>query len=56
MPLAHQLLHIKDYSRRLVRAVGYHSLATVEFLVTPDGTPYLIEVNTRLQVDVYKRQ
>nr|WP_296983930.1 pyruvate carboxylase [uncultured Desulfovibrio sp.] len=42
---------LKDYSRRLVRAVGYHSLATVEFLVTPDGTPYLIEVNTRLQVE-----
>lgn len=42
---------LKDYSRRLVRAVGYHSLATVEFLVTPDGEPYLIEVNTRLQVE-----
>lgn len=42
---------LKDYSRRLVRAVGYHSLATVEFLVTPDGSPYLIEVNTRLQVE-----
>ena len=42
---------LKDYARRLVRAVGYHSLATVEFLVTPDGTPYMIEVNTRLQVE-----
>lgn len=42
---------LKDYARRLVRAVGYHSLATVEFLVTPDGEPYLIEVNTRLQVE-----
>ncbi|MDR1856451.1 MAG: pyruvate carboxylase [Desulfovibrio sp.] len=42
---------LKDYARRLVRAVGYHSLATVEFLVTPDGSPYLIEVNTRLQVE-----
>ena len=42
---------LKDYARRLVRAVGYHSLATVEFLVLPDGTPYLIEVNTRLQVE-----
>ena len=38
---------LKDYARRLVRAVGYHSLATVEFLVTP----YMIEVNTRLQVE-----
>lgn len=42
---------LKDYAKRLVRAVGYHSLATVEFLVLPDGTPYLIEVNTRLQVE-----
>ena len=42
---------LKDYARRLISAVGYHSLATVEFLVTPDGTPYLIEVNTRLQVE-----
>ncbi len=42
---------LKDYARRLVSAVGYHSLATVEFLVTSDGTPYLIEVNTRLQVE-----
>ncbi|MDO5536927.1 MAG: pyruvate carboxylase [Desulfovibrionaceae bacterium] len=42
---------LKDYARRLISAVGYHSLATVEFLVTKDGTPYLIEVNTRLQVE-----
>lgn len=42
---------LKEYSRRLVSAVGYHSLATVEFLVDRDGTPYLIEVNTRLQVE-----
>ncbi|MDD6181027.1 MAG: pyruvate carboxylase [Desulfovibrionaceae bacterium] len=42
---------LKDYARRLIREVGYHSLATVEFLVTPDGKPYMIEVNTRLQVE-----
>ena len=42
---------LKEYSRRLVREVNYHSLCTVEFLVTEDGTPYLIEVNTRLQVE-----
>lgn len=42
---------LKEYARRLVRAVGYHSLATVEFLVTPEGEPYLIEINTRLQVE-----
>ncbi|MDR1051805.1 MAG: pyruvate carboxylase [Deltaproteobacteria bacterium] len=42
---------LKDYARELVRAVGYHSLCTVEFLVSLDGRPYLIEVNTRLQVE-----
>lgn len=42
---------LKEYARRLIREVGYHSLATVEFLVTPEGSPYLIEVNTRLQVE-----
>jgi pyruvate carboxylase len=42
---------LKEYSRRLVAAVGYYSLATVEFLVDTDGVPYLIEVNTRLQVE-----
>ncbi len=42
---------LKEYARMLVHEVGYHSLATVEFLVTEDGSPFLIEVNTRLQVE-----
>ena len=42
---------LKDYSCRLAEAVNYHSLCTVEFLVTEEGVPYLIEVNTRLQVE-----
>lgn len=42
---------LKEYAKKLVTAVGYYSLATVEFLVESDGTPYLIEVNTRLQVE-----
>ncbi len=42
---------LKQYSRELIRHVGYSSLATVEFLVDPEGNPYLIEVNTRLQVE-----
>ena len=42
---------LKEYARRLIKEVGYHSLATVEFLVTPEGKPYMIEVNTRLQVE-----
>jgi len=42
---------LKGYAEKLVKAVGYHSLATVEFLVDAAGRPYLIEVNTRLQVE-----
>lgn len=42
---------LKEYAVRLVKAVNYHSLATVEFLVDMHGTPYLIEANTRLQVE-----
>ncbi len=42
---------LKDYAKALVTAVGYFSLATVEFLVDEDQNPYLIEVNTRLQVE-----
>jgi pyruvate carboxylase len=42
---------LKDYAERLVRETGYYSLATVEFLVDEKSQPYLIEVNTRLQVE-----
>jgi pyruvate carboxylase len=42
---------LKEWAEKLIKHVGYYSLATVEFLVEPDGTPYLIEVNTRLQVE-----
>ncbi|MDR2459671.1 MAG: pyruvate carboxylase [Deltaproteobacteria bacterium] len=42
---------LKEYSVALVKKVGYSSLCTVEFLVTADGSPYMIEVNTRLQVE-----
>ncbi|MDR1546098.1 MAG: pyruvate carboxylase [Deltaproteobacteria bacterium] len=42
---------LKGYARALVRAVNYSSLGTVEFLVEESGRPYLIEVNTRLQVE-----
>lgn len=42
---------LKAYARELCASVGYYSLATVEFLLDKDATPYLIEVNTRLQVE-----
>ncbi len=42
---------LKKYSVDLVKETGYYSLATVEFLVDKKGNPFLIEVNTRLQVE-----
>ncbi|MDA8162798.1 MAG: acetyl-CoA carboxylase biotin carboxylase subunit [Desulfobacteraceae bacterium] len=39
------------YSIRLARHVGYDSVGTWEWVVTRDGSPYLLEVNTRIQVE-----
>jgi len=36
-----------NYSRALLDSVGWHGIAMVEFRVEEDGTPYLMEVNTR---------
>jgi len=35
------------YAQQLLDHVGWHGVAMVEFRITPDGTPYLMEVNTR---------
>ncbi|MBS3758503.1 MAG: pyruvate carboxylase [Desulfobacterales bacterium] len=42
---------LKTDAKRLIAEVGYYSLATVEFLIDDEANPYLIEVNTRLQVE-----
>ncbi len=36
---------------KLARAVAYRNAGTVEFLVSPDGQHYFIEVNPRIQVE-----
>ncbi len=42
---------ITEYSLTLARKVGYDNVGTWEWIVTRDGTPYLMEVNTRIQVE-----
>ncbi len=42
---------LKEAALALVAAAEYDSIATIEFLVEPDGTFYFIEANTRLQVE-----
>ncbi|MDA3870706.1 MAG: ATP-grasp domain-containing protein, partial [Gammaproteobacteria bacterium] len=38
---------LESYARKLLDHVGWHGVAMVEFRVTPDGAPYLMEINTR---------
>jgi acetyl/propionyl-CoA carboxylase alpha subunit len=42
---------IHDLAVRVARSVGLRNAATAEFLVTPAGAAYFLEVNARLQVE-----
>lgn len=45
------LRDIVDHSLKLANNVGYDSVGTWEWIVTPVGKPFLMEVNTRIQVE-----
>ena len=44
-------MRVAEYAIRLVKALGYENIGTVEFLMDKDQNFYFIEVNSRLQVE-----
>ncbi len=42
---------LKEAAKKIVTAVGYDSISTIEFLVDEEQNFYFIEANTRLQVE-----
>ncbi len=42
---------VVEYSLKLASHVRYDNVGTWEWIVTADGQPYLLEVNTRIQVE-----
>ncbi|MBQ7607049.1 MAG: acetyl-CoA carboxylase biotin carboxylase subunit [Desulfovibrionaceae bacterium] len=45
------LTNIVDYSLAMATKVGYDNVGTWEWIVTRKGDPFLMEVNTRIQVE-----
>ncbi|MEW5771939.1 MAG: biotin carboxylase N-terminal domain-containing protein [Thermodesulfobacteriota bacterium] len=48
---ARVLEEIKNHSLAIAQAAGYDNVGTWEWIVTPKGDPFLMEVNTRIQVE-----
>ena len=48
---AEQQSSLLDHALKLARHIGYTNAGTVEFLVSPEGEIYFLEMNTRLQVE-----
>ena len=48
---ARVLTDIVDYSLTMASKVGYDNVGTWEWIVTRSGEPFLMEVNTRIQVE-----
>jgi acetyl-CoA/propionyl-CoA carboxylase biotin carboxyl carrier protein len=46
-----QVSQLTESSIAILKAVDYQGAATVEYLVTPEGDIYFLEVNTRVQVE-----
>jgi acetyl-CoA carboxylase biotin carboxylase subunit len=42
---------IRDLGVKAARAIKYRNVGTVEFIVSPDGNIYFMEINTRVQVE-----
>ncbi len=38
---------LESYARKILAHVNWHGVAMVEFRITPEGKPYLMEINTR---------